>query len=413
MNNRLAISCATCNQGIVLRIGLGTQKIQIIAIQCPECHQKIAIELSINKSSIPYQPKYNILENCTFTTEEDSFIAINLHTEMVYPKELINEKVLMPAMTVAMQLREHATNKGFFNPVKSSGFFGVETLTIFDSLGGDSNLLEDWLIIKKAYSLYNSGKLDLMTNTLNNYSNFNVVYMMDNKLLHSIIYDFLKRFISPNTLLYNEIKKNFSKAKKSKKRFKEFNKYYKNELQTLYWKNYIDIFNEYFSNFSEFNRLLLNSKIELHPDEGTESIFRPTNFDKVKMFYGNAYEYTTTHLTTFACVNNILHDRDYDTFENLTLSKYVKLKKHSKATALQGNSGFKLFTDGLDSTLRNASHHKWFYIDEKDPGHLLYKSGGTGELNKISYIDYIYKSNLLIMKVAIMGMLEIKFLYKD
>lgn len=209
MNNRLAISCATCNQGIVLRIGLGTQKIQSIAIQCPECHQKIAIELSINKSSIPYQPKYNILENCTFTTEEDSFIAINLHTEMVYPKELINEKVLMPAMTVAMQLREHATNKGFFNPVKSSGFFGVETLTIFDSLGGDSNLFEDWLIIKKAYSLYNSGKLDLMTNTLNNYSNFNVVYMMDNKLLHSIIYDFLKRFISPNTLLYNEIKKKF------------------------------------------------------------------------------------------------------------------------------------------------------------------------------------------------------------
>ena len=208
------------------------------------------------------------------------------------------------------------------------------------------------------------------------------------------------------------LKKISVKQKRVKKDFKEFNKYYKNELQTLYWKNYIDIFNEYFSNFSEFNRLLLNSKIELHPDEGTESIFCPTNFDKVKMFYGNAYEYATTHLTTFACVNNILHDRDYDTFENLTLSKYVKLKKHSKATELQGNSGFKLFTDGLDSTLRNASHHKWFYIDEKDPGNLLYKSGGTGELNKISYIDYIYKSNLLIMKVAIMGMLEIKFLYK-
>ena len=305
MNNRLAISCDTCSQGVVLRIGLGTQGIQIIAIQCPECKQKIALELLIDKSTTPYKTEYNILENCTFTTEKDSFIAINLHTEMVYPKELIHEKVLMPAMMVAMKLQEHAEKKGFFNPVKSSasaGFFGVPTLNVFDSLGGDSNLLEDWKIIKKAYSLYSIGKLDLMTNTLNNYSNLSDVYIMSNKLLHSIIYDFFKRFISPNALLYNDIKSNFSNAKKNKQQFKELKKYYTNELQSIHWKNYIDIFDEYFNNFSEFNRLLLNSKIELHPDDGTESIFCPTNFDKVKMFYGNAYEYTTTHLTIFACI---------------------------------------------------------------------------------------------------------------
>jgi len=415
MNHRLSICCDTCNQGIALRLGLGTQKKQIVAFQCPKCKQKIALEMTIDKSKMLYQPEYKILENCTFTAEKDSFIAINLHTEMVYPKELINEKVIMPAPMVSMKLQEHAEKKGFLNPVissASSGFFGIPTLSLFDSIGGDSNLLEDWLVVKKAYSLYESGMFDLMEKELSKYTRRKEAYV-NNSLLHSIIFDFLNRFISPNTIMFNKIKKNFNDAKKQRTEFKNFKNYYQLNLQDIHWKNYIDIFNEYFENFSEFNRLLLNAKIELHPDEGAESFFCPVNFDNVKMFYGNAYEYITTNLTIFACVNNIINSRKYDEFASMTLKKYSELNKESRLNPLKTNTTFDLFTENIESTLRNASHHKWFYIDKTNPGYLLYRSGGTGAIHQLSYIDYIYESNLLMIKLAIMAMLEIKFLLKN
>lgn len=411
MTNRLEICCDTCKHGITLRIGLGTQKIQNISFQCPKCKQKISIELSIDKSKLPYQPHYRAIENCVFEKGEGVPTLINIHTEMIYPKDLINEETLMPSLAVTSNLYEHAKKNGFFKPVKSVGFFGTEVLNVFDSIGGDSNLLEDWLVIKKAYSLYDSGMPELMKSELSKYSRVDKVYVQSS-LLYSIIFDFLYRFISPNDFLYHELKKNFSKAKQQKVEFKNFKNFYQAYLQNLHWKNYIDILDEYFDNFSEFNRLLVNSKIELHPDTGTESVFCPTNFDDVKMFYGNAYEYITTHLTTFACVNNILNKREYDEFENMTLKKFTELNKDSRLNPLKNNVSFNLFINNIESTLRNASHHKWFYIDTDNPGYLMYRSGGTGAVHKISYIDYIYKSNLLMMKVAIMAMLEIKFLIK-
>ena len=415
MNHRQPILCSTCNQGIVLRIGLGTQFIQNISIQCPKCKQKISLVLKYNRQQKMLEDIENLI-NCIFTEEEDDFIAVNLHTELIYPKEYINEKKIMPAMFVTESLMKHAEEKGFFNFDKAtdeSGLFGKKSIYVFDGIGGDSNLLEDWFVIEKSYSLYNSNMIDLMNEELKKYTRINDIYKFTS-MIHSVLYDFLYRFISPNFLLYNEIKKNFSKSKsKHKYEFKKFKNYYNSELQSIYWKNYIDIFSEYFKHFSEFNRLLLNTKIELHPDIGTESIFCPTNFNDVKMFYGNAYEYLTTHLTTFACINNINKNRKYDTFESMTLKKYNELNKDSKFNPLLNDVSFQLFCNEISSTLRNASHHKWFYIDDDKPGYLQFRSGGTGQLNAISYIDYIYKSNQLMMKLAIMAMVEIKFLYKQ
>ncbi|HEX5328769.1 hypothetical protein [Sulfuricurvum sp.] len=415
MIKRFPLRCDTCHQGIILRIGMGMQKFQTISIQCPECHQKISFEIEVEKeNNRVINTSINKPINFTFTQEGEDFIAINLHTEMVYPKQYIHEKTLIPSVFITQSMLKHGISKGFLNIDKAKradGPFGMPGLFAFDGLGGDSNLLEDWQIIEKAYSLFNSGRSDLMNEELKKYSNVESMYRFTT-ILHSTIYDFLLRLITPNTLLFNDIKKHFSKAKQKSNHFKAFKNYYKNELQTMHWKNYIDIFSEYFKNFSEFNRLLLNTKIELHPEDGIESIFCPSNFDDVKMFYGNAYEYITTHLTIFACVNNINQNRNYDTFQSMTLKKYNELNKDSKLGPLQTDPIFQAFTLELNSTIRNASHHKWFYIDNNNPGFLLYRSGGTGAINSMSYIDYVYKSNLLIIKLAILAMIEIKFLYK-
>ena len=414
MTIRYPIECTTCQQGITLRISLGTQKKQNIAISCPQCKQKISLLLTTDKSSENYQPNIEIQENGRCSIENKDFKILNLHTELIYPKHMINESIMLPQGMINIELYEYAQNKGIVGSLKkakkSSNPFGFNMRSLFDELGGDSYLLEDWECIYKAYSLYENEMFELMEKELQNYSKIHTVYN-NGSLIYSIVFDFLLRFIAPNTILYNEIKNILNKAKNKKSKFQKFRIYYKDELFNLHWKNYIDIFNEYFKNFSEFNRLLLNTKIELYPEE-SEYIFCPVNFDEVKMFYGNAYEYITTHITIFACINNIINNRNFDTFERMNLIKYNKLNKESKSGPLQSNEIFKKFTENLESSWRNASHHKWFYIDKNNPGWLLYRSGGTGALNKISYINYIYKSNQLMMNIALMAMIEIKFLIK-
>lgn len=415
MNRRISMRCATCNQGIILRLGVGSQIKQVVAFQCPSCKLKISFTLNLDKTTKQYTPsdKFNFFE----CREEEDFIAINLHTELIYPKEFIHEKFMMPTAIISMRMFAHAQEKGLFNfqkalrPDKASSLPSM--VSNFHGLGGDSELLEDWLVLQKAYSLFEVKKFDLMNIELSKYSRKIEELYMHNKTsrIHCVFFDFLYRFISPNLLLFNKIKINFSRAKQSKN-FSAFQSFYNINMRDLYWKDYLRIFDEYFKNFSEFNRLLLNSKIELRPDEGSETYFCTSNFNDVSMFYGNAYEYLTSHLDIFACINNINHKRPYDVFEHLTLKKYTELNKDSKFNTFQGDEAFKEFSADINSTIRNASHHKWFYVDDNDTGFLLYRSGGTGAINKIAYIDYIYQSNILMIKIAIMAMNEIKFLIK-
>lgn len=54
-----------------------------------------------------------------------------------------------------------------------------------------------------------------------------------------------------------------------------------------------------------------------------------------------------------------------------------------------------------------SSHHRWFYVDDSNPERLMYKSGGIGALNYITYIDYIYKCNQMALSLASLIMIEI------
>lgn len=417
MTKRISVKCSTCQQGIIFRVGIGGEKFQFFSIACPSCKQKIGLELKLNgffrQEGIPIIHKDANVEkliNCTFEIESDEFIAINLHAELVYPKEFINEKVMIPSVIVSQQMLEHALKKGIINlNQKAPILLGKypQVINIFDSLQGDSELKEDWQILKKAIEL-NSIKPALTEKELLKYSKRNDL-AKNSKYLESIIFHFFSRLIKPNLKLYEDIENEFEKGRKlDNQEMKNFISYYKQNLMSLHIKNYLEIFNEYFENFKDFNRILLNNKIELHPSSGSESIICPIDFEQIKMYYGNAYEFFTSHIITLVCVNNILNSRKFDQFKTMTFNKYVKdVKKESKSTPLQNNVTFKNFTDFLDSTIRNASHHKWFYIDEQDIGFLNYKSGGTGQLNKISYIDYLYKCNEITIKLAVLFMIEI------
>ncbi|RXK03832.1 hypothetical protein CRV02_01155 [Arcobacter sp. CECT 8989] len=418
MTQRISVECDTCSQGIVFRVGIGGEKIQLFSVACPKCKQKVGLELLLNSKPSSFEgiPMKHFMAtvkeyiNCHYKDEEADFIPINLHAELVYPKIHINEKFLIPSTMVAQTLMEHAEKKGIFNydDLTNPTPFGPSFISVFDALSGDANLSSDWFIIKKAYQLNEAGLNDLSQKELEKYSNL-ASLPKNGRYLENIISDFLFRYIAPNTKLYIDIEDEFEKARNlNNHELKELSDYYKNDLKKFHLKNYIEIFDDYFNNYKDFNRILLNNKIELHPESGTESIICPIDFDKIKMYYGNAYEFFTSHIITLVCVNNILQNRKYDQFEHMTFNKYLKdVSKESKSKPLHNNVNLKKFTDILESTIRNASHHKWFYVDETNIGMLKYRSGGTGAEQTISYVDYLYKCNEITMRLAVLLLIEI------
>lgn len=419
MTQRINLVCNTCEHGITLRSGLGAQERQIIAVQCPNCKEKVGVIFTLKESEEKLGFPTISLEKCINSElrdkEDDNFTAINVHPELIYPKGMIYEKLLLSEGMASRALSEHAIENGFFDEKKARGamndlFPGLNMISIFQGLGGDANLLKDWDIIQRCWRLKNNDKEDIYNKEVIKYTNYKALHK-NSRTFNDILFNFFYRFINPNIKLYNKLEDEFEKARKfNTQEFLKVQKCYLEDLHTINWKNYLKIFNEYFKNFDEYNRLLLNTKIELHPADGVESVFCPINFDNVDMFYGNAYENITSHIELLVLINNVIEGRDYDKFldSSVTINKYrKKFTKESKKGPLKSNNTFDNFTLHFDSKIRNASHHRWFYVDDSNPERLMYKSGGTGALNYISYIDYIYKCNQMALSLASLIMIEI------
>ena len=128
-------------------------------------------------------------------------------------------------------------------------------------------------------------------------------------------------------------------------------------------------------------------------------------FESVKLYYGQAYEAITSNFTVLACLNNILNGRNFDEFRHLTLNKYIKdLQKSAKAGPFEQTQEFMAFTESLDSTLRNGSHHASIWRENEV---IYFKSGGTGQKRNITYSRYLHVCNKITISLAALFLLEI------
>jgi hypothetical protein len=64
----------------------------------------------------------------------------------------------------------------------------------------------------------------------------------------------------------------------------------------------------------------------------------------------------------------------------------------------------------MDSTLRNASHHGAIKINRH--GEITYRSGGTGELRKMPYSQYLYNCNEMVYRLMALLIIELAFASK-
>jgi hypothetical protein len=214
----------------------------------------------------------------------------------------------------------------------------------------------------------------------------------------SLFYPRIEELLEPALALIHEIKNNHPQE------FAEFLKFYSDSLREEHSRQYISVFSDYFKIYNQLSQMVVHSRIG---DEDIDNkIVGSKSFENVKLYYGQAYESLTGFFVIFACLNNILLGRSYDQFQSMTLNKYMKdVSKEKKANPFEQTQPFYAFTDGLDSTLRNGSHHASIWRNGEK---IFYRSGGTGAQREIPYSRYLHLCNKLTILLAALFIIELE-----
>jgi hypothetical protein len=162
----------------------------------------------------------------------------------------------------------------------------------------------------------------------------------------------------------------------------------------------------FFSAFSEFAQVFFQvlAGVQAPGDHQTTS----TDFDAVRMFYGNAYEAFASSVDLLAYLNNLLSGRSFSAFSQLTHAEYLKLDKPGRFNAFSLNAPFMAICEEADNRIRNASHHGSFHFESQSQS-ITYRAGkgGTGVELQISYREYLVRSTRLFLQSMVLFRIEL------
>ena len=92
--------------------------------------------------------------------------------------------------------------------------------------------------------------------------------------------------------------------------------------------------------------------------------------------------------------------------KSMDLAKYQTTNKANRGRPFSDNAKLAPFIECLDSTLRNASHHKSMKIVD-DHKTIEYCSGGTGAVRRMAYSRYLGLCNEITLASAALLMIEL------
>jgi hypothetical protein len=374
-----------------LRIGVGHESVQSHTFQCVSCHEDITLRLHVDNTDVFV--KFENIDNCQDGTKEGTIY--NLHPEYVFSEDQLHVDQAFPWLEdiaqIAHKQMEMAEAQGLT----------IDNVKMLEAMQGTTSTEDLWKVMKKAWSLEKNGRTDLSLETLKGYVDFS---FSEEQNFEQTLFHFCGRFIGPRGLsIFSSTGELFKKAKNANEaEYTRFIGYYLENFREGNFANYLDIFTEFFRDFSEYNQVL--SRVQYELDIGDDIVAGSSSFKRTKMFYGNAFEVYTSSLSVLACINNINKGRKFDEFQSMDLAKYLTINKAKRADPFKDIPDLQPYVDCVESTLRNASHHKSIKLRGKK---VHYRSGGTGAERSMSYAEYLTKCTNIFVCLCCLVKLEL------
>lgn len=383
--------CLICNKEYFIRVAIGLDSYQKHYFDCLDCEQSIGVAV---RSKAP-NGHIETVENCKLGEFDRSKTIINLHPSFCFPVDKYHDSMFFPSIEGIELLLPYMRQR--------EGAFQQDVASQFDIPNADTM----WGRVKAIYQLSHSeGKDKALSKLIKGYnlqrskvkigvSKCDTYIGVLSEFYDSLFYPRVNELFEPIARLIDEL---YDAGK-----LDEFYDYYKDNLREENGLRYLSVFTTYFKHRDILGQLIYRARI--NNSEVDDLMVGSKNFDSIKLFYGDAYESLTSNFTVLACLNNLESGRKYDKFMKLTLPQYIKgLEKSKKDGPIKGNPIFSKFSESLDSSLRNGSHHASFWRKGEV---VMYRSGGAGAERSISYSRYIYMCSVLTVSIAALHMVEL------
>lgn len=402
---RTSFRCTTCDQTHTVRIGLGHENYQTHTFPCSRCGEELTVGLRVVKPEGSPLPQFigEAVENVERSEEEADAPIVNVDANFLIPFEERHKDISFPRMTQMQEMMKVAEEHGSLVSFKDFPE-NWENSRPYRS----SDFAAEWKLIKKAWNLHRNGHAKLSERKIREGS----AEFYANDPLNDI-QDWLWRFClffsqpafeGPFRDAFKVVRDN-----REKPEFEAFIVEYEKNLAPSRANMYLSIIREFFLAYDDFAQVIFRVKRGLDVDDSAG--VNSAQFDKTKMFYGNAFETFTSLVDILAYLNNVASGRPFDEFQTLTRKKYLELDKSSRFGPFDGTPALANLCSERDNQLRNASHHASIRLVTPD-NRILYRSGkgGTGPEQEMGYAAYLAKCSILFLQIVNLLRFEIMLL---
>ena len=386
--------CKVCSPILCIRAGVGLEAKCQHQFDCPNCHSPIVLFVCIGTPPaawIEYQ------ENSGKAQFKEDATVINLHPSIAFESEDYHSTIVFasmklmdlvaPHMRVSDDSRMRDVAQDFELPETKQLWEVVRNVLRLHQMGDPAGVISSQIArYQKSRQKYHKW---FRCSTL-----FKCVASFFDDLMYPAIGDLRQ----PLRVLVSDLR--LSNAAE----LNRFQSYYRSKIEKENLARYSSLFDDYFSSFDQFRQLYVHARVG--DDNVDDLIVGAKNFERVKLFYGQAYETLTSAYVTLACLNNIKQGRPFDVFQSMTLTKYVKdLDKSKKSNAFLMEPCLANFTKWDDSALRNGSHHASIVREGEK---VKFRSGGTGAEREIAYARYLHICNSIAIACAALMLVELQ-----
>lgn len=393
MISRTWITCLACTQPITARIQVGHELEQPVSFPCPHCGTEICLTLILDE---PPQVKVRWGENVEPGTQEGAII--NIGVGFTIAKDKLHEDLYFPSFDAPRpRLEEYDIPDDLPGPLMLDAAVALGTLP---------RAAEYWRTLQRALRFHRTGQASNLNVQLDSFWG---EPRTEEETLDNAMYSFLMRFMAPNAKAWlaplgDSLRRAHSL---NPSEYSRLVSHYDGDLKKERFEAYLDIFSEYFKSYGEFSQTLVYVRIQI--TLATDAVATSSDFERTRMFYGNAFEVLGSHLDLPAAVNNILRGRAFDQMNAMDLKHFRTINKANRTNCFSDNAELSWLVTEYDSTVRNASHHRWFKLNDSRT-QITYRSGGTGAVQHMSYAEYLVRCNRMAIQLMILTCWELVLL---
>lgn len=390
MISRTWIKCLACSKPITARIQVGHELEQPVSFPCPHCGTLVQLTLILDE---PPRVKIRWGENAESGNEEGAII--NVGAGFTIHQNKLHEDIYFPSFDAPRpNVEDYDIPHDLPGPIMMDTSVALGTLPYAE---------RNWRLLERGLRFHRTGQRDNLNLQLDEFWG---TPRTAEKNLENALFNFFLRFFEPNGQRWlTPLEKTLQNANSvNPHEYTKFVSHYDSDLKNERFEAYSEIISEYFKAYTEFNQTLVYSRCELvlPPD----AVATSSDFEKTRMFYGNAFEVLGSHLDVPAALNNIINGRPFDQMNAMDLKQFRKINKANRTNCFANNVELSWLVSEYDSSVRNASHHRWFKLDDTRRT-ISYRSGGTGALQHMTYAEYLMRCNRLAIQIMMLACLEL------